>query len=70
MTKNYQVITDTPQPETDDLNAKTINERRKAQGLEPLAGGDAIWMSDKQIPVIPIKASPKGGDNNDDSNSN
>ena len=70
MTKNYQAITDSPQPETDDLNAKTINERRQAQGLKPLAGGDAIWLSDKQTPAIPTGLATKGGDNDDDSNSN
>ncbi|MEK2498195.1 phage portal protein, partial [Lacticaseibacillus casei] len=36
ITKNYQLLTDTPQPETDDINAKTINERPKAHALEPL----------------------------------
>lgn len=69
MTKNYQAITDSPQPETDDLNAKTINERRQAQGLKPLAGGDAIWLSDKQTPAIPTGLATKGGEN-DDSNHN
>ncbi|WP_267472846.1 phage portal protein [Lacticaseibacillus paracasei] len=70
MTKNYQTITDSPQPETDDLNAKTINERRQAQGLKPLAGGDAIWLSNQQTPAIPTGLATKGGDNDDDSNSN
>jgi HK97 family phage portal protein len=70
MTKNYQKITDNPQPESEDLNAKTINERRQAQGLKPLAGGDAIWLSNQQTPAIPTGLAPKGGDNDDEGNSN
>jgi HK97 family phage portal protein len=36
----------------DDKEVRTINERRAALGLEPIEGGDAIYMPASQIPAI------------------
>ncbi|MCI1700001.1 phage portal protein [Liquorilactobacillus nagelii] len=44
-----------------DKTVMTINERREAQGQEPIEGGDAIYMPSSDIPSI---------DTNDASNSN
>jgi HK97 family phage portal protein len=50
-------------PNKPDNTVKTINERRKAQGQEPIEGGDAIYMSSSDIPAIDVNDT--GGDSDD-----